>query len=207
MELINNPEYLEAVSFDTYSYASTECETVVEEQTNTDINELSVPLDENSSNFKVDENYINQKRLAYLDKKITPIFLALIKTEDFEFGKKNESVLLIEEQLKINSVATQNWFNKLYIKNFSNNEKTLIGLLRVVESLDQQALHPTAETMAIAALSHKNDEIKELGIRIFENWGSINSYELLKNLKVGPQWLQDYINQVIKDIEAELWLS
>jgi hypothetical protein len=171
-----------------------------------DFDELFISVDENSTNFKLDENYINQNRIDYLDQKITPLFISLIKNEDFEFGKKNESVRLIEEQLELNSVATQNWFNKLYIKYFSADENILIGLLRVVESLNEHSLHPTGEIMAIAALSHKNDEVKELGIRIFENWCSLNSYEILKNIKVDTVWLQDYINQVIKDIEIELCL-
>jgi hypothetical protein len=171
-----------------------------------DFDELFISVDENSTNFKLDENFVNQKRIDYLEQKITPLFISLVKNEDFEFGKKNESGKLIEEQLKFNSVATQNWFNKLYIRYFATDENILIGLLRVVESLNEQSLHPTGEIMAIAALSHKNDEVKELGIRIFENWCSLNSYEILKSIKVETVWLQDYINQVIKDIEVELCL-
>lgn len=171
-----------------------------------DFDELLISVDENSTNFKLDENLINQKRIDYLEQKVTPFLISLIKNEDFEFGKKSESVKLIEEQLQFNSVATQNWFNKLYIKYFPSDEKILIGLLRIVEYLNEQSLHPTGEIMAIAALSHKNNEVKELGVRIFENWCSLNSYEILKSIKIETLWLQEYINQVIKDIEAELCL-
>ncbi|HRN47179.1 MAG TPA: hypothetical protein PKW69_04020 [Niabella sp.] len=171
-----------------------------------DFDELFISVDENSTNFKLDENFINQKRIDYLEQKITPLLISLIKNEDFEFGKKNETVKLIEQQLEFNSVATQNWFNKLYIKYFASDEKILIGLLRIVESLNETSLHPTGEIMAIAALSHKNDEVKELGVRIFENWCSLHSYEILKSIKVETVWLQEYITQVIKDIEIELCL-
>lgn len=171
-----------------------------------DFDKLFISVDENSTNFKLDENYINQKRIDYLEQKITPLLISLIKNEDFEFGKKNETIKLIEQQLEFNSVATQNWFNKLYIKYFASDEKILIGLLRIVEALNETALHPTGEIIAIAALSHKNDEVKELGVRIFENWCSLSSYEILKNIKVETVWLQEYIDQVIKDIEIELCL-
>jgi len=171
-----------------------------------DFDEIFISVDENSTNFKLDENLINQKRISYLEQKVSPLLISLIKNEDFEFGKTNESVKIIEEQFEFNSVATQNWFNKLYIKYYACDEKILIGLLRIVESLHEKALHPTGEIMAIAALSHKNDEVKELGVRIFENWCSLTSYEILKSIKVETVWLQEYIDQVIKDIEVELCL-
>lgn len=195
IDLTTNPS-LEIDNYDLFDF----------EELKFDFDELFISVDENSTNFKLDENFINQKRIDYLEQKITPLLISLIKNEDFEFGKKNETVKLIEQQLEFNSVATQNWFNKLYIKYFASDEKILIGLLRIVESLNETSLHPTGEIMAIAALSHKNDEVKELGVRIFENWCSLNSYEILKSIKVETVWLQEYITQVIKDIEIELCL-
>lgn len=162
--------------------------------------------DEFSTNYQVDENSINEKRAQYLDEKITPQFLSLIKEEDFEFGQRSKSINLVEEQLQTNTIATQNWFNKLYLYYFRADEKILLSLLKVVEYLDKELFFPTGQTMAISALSHKNDEIKEMGVRIFENWCSIESYEMLKNLKVETIWLQKYIDQVVKDLEEELCL-
>tara|TARA_R110000868_G_scaffold318429_1_gene579167 strand:+ start:594 stop:782 length:189 start_codon:yes stop_codon:yes gene_type:complete len=57
--------------------------------------------------------------------------------------------------------------------------------------------------MALAALVHKNDEIKELGIRAFENWNSPNSLEVLKNVKIEANWLNEYLTQVIEDLTEE----
>lgn len=176
------------------------------EELHFDFDELFLSFDENSTNFKLDENLINQKRCDFLEQKVTPLIISLIKNEDFEFGKKNESVKLVEDQLEINSAATHIWFNNLFIKFFANDEKMLIGLLSIVESINEKSLHPIAEIMALAALTHKNDEVKELGVRIFENWSSLYSYEILRNIKVDTSWLQEYINQVIKDIEEELCL-
>ena len=57
--------------------------------------------------------------------------------------------------------------------------------------------------MALSALSHKNDEIKELGIRAFESWGSKNSLETLKQISVEATWLKEYLDQVIHDLSTE----
>ena len=202
MEIINN-----VIGFDTNpSYELDNYDVKEFEEPKFDFEELFISVDENSTNFRLDENLVNQKRIEYLEQKITPLFLTLIKNEDFEFGKKNESVKLIEEQLELNFAATQNWFGNLYIKNFRSNENVFIGLLRIVEALKEEALHPIGKIMAMAALNHENDEVKELGIRIFENWCSIESYDILKGIRVDTIWLQEYINQVIKDIEVELCL-
>lgn len=168
--------------------------------------EIELSEDENSTNYSINENQLNAERLEFLENKITPLFLSIIKSEDFEFGQRSESINLVEEQLKINQVATQNWFNKLYLKYFASNDTILLSLLRIVEYVDKDLLYPTGQTMALASLSHRNDEVKEMGVRILESWCCAESYEILKNLKVESTWLQEYINQVLIDIKEELCL-
>jgi hypothetical protein len=161
----------------------------------------------NDTNYIVSENEIMENRLHYLKAEISPLFISLVKTEDFEFGQKSESIKLVENELKTNKIATQNWLNDLYIQYFSSDEKVLIGILRIIEYFDEETLYPISQTIALASLVNKNDEIKEICIRIFENWGSLRSYQILKGIKTDTKWLQLYINQVIKDIEKELCLS
>lgn len=162
--------------------------------------------DESSTNFAISESKRNADRLKYLDERITPLLLSYIRNEDYEFGQRCDSINLVEEQLKLNEIATQNWFNKLYLRFFSTDESILLSLLRIVEYLDKELFFPTGQTMALASLSHRNDEIKEMGIRIFENWYCVESYDILKNLHVETAWLQEYIEQVKKDLEEELCL-
>lgn len=161
---------------------------------------------ESSTNYVKDENQINNERLIYLEENITPFLLSLFRNEDYESGQKCESIRLVEEQLKINKVATQNWFNKLYLKYFTSDEKTLLNLLRIVEYIDRDLLYPTGQTMALASLTHKNDEIKEMSVMFFESWVSIESYNILKNVSVETKWLQDYIDHVKLDLKEELCL-
>ena len=171
------------------------------------INEIYIKPKENNTNYIISEDEINEKRLDYLNSEITPIFISILKSEDFEYGLKSESIRIVEENLNINKGATINWFNDLYVKYFTNDVHILIGLLRIVEFLDRDSLNSVGYTMAIASFSHKENEVKELGIRILENWCDINTYFILKNIKIDTNWLQSYINQVIKDFEKELCLS
>lgn len=159
-----------------------------------------------STNYHPSENEINNERLKYLDERITPLFLSVIKYEDFEFGQRCESINLVEENLRINKIATQNWLNKLYLQYFAKDERVLLSLLRIINYLSKDLFYSTCQTIALSAISHRNDEIKEMGIRIFENWGSVESYSILKAIKVDSVWLQKFIDEVIHDLEKELCL-
>ena len=53
---------------------------------------------------------------------------------------------------------------------------------------------------------HKSVEVKEMAIRVFENWNTIESYTFLKNCTLTPAWLEDYKNEVLANIEEELCL-
>lgn len=164
--------------------------------------------DLNSSNYRLTENLINNQRIEYLEKMVSPLFITLLKYDEFEFGTKGESVKLMEEHLKINTLATITWFKSLYLHYFANDDKILIGILKVIDalSLENEAIQFEGKFMAMAALLHKNNEIKELGVRIFENNCSFDNYNILRNIHVETKWLQDYINQVKVDFKKELCL-
>lgn len=150
------------------------------------------------------ENKINTLRSRVLDKRFTDEFLSILREEDFEFGFISRSEELLNEQLRINALATRNWLNELFIKYFSD-EVIIIGILRIIGRFEPNQIFPQGQTIALAALNHSNIEIKELGIRAFEKWGSHESLEILKNIQVDtPPWLKEYIEDVIKDLKEQL---
>lgn len=178
------------------------------------INESNISVYNLSYDFFIPSNYsasssenkINVSKEEYLRKYITPKFLSLVKEEEFEFGFISRSEELIREQLQINALATRNWLNEIFISHF-DNEIVLIGLLRIIGRFDESIIFPQGQTIALGVLSHSNDEIKELGIRAFEKWCSAESLSILKKLNLNSSWLQDYVNEVITDIEEQLCLS
>ncbi len=149
------------------------------------------------------ENKVNFLRSKLLDSKFTNEFLSILRDEDFEFGFISRSEKLIYEQLNINALATRNWLNELFIKYFSN-ETIIIGILRILGRFDPSLIFPQGQTIALAALNHSNDEIKELSIRAFEKWCSVESLGILKSIQVDTPWLQEYILDVISDFEEQL---
>jgi len=150
----------------------------------------------------INENIINKKRAIKLEKEFTHKLLHFLREDEFEYGFKNRADLLIKEQMHINNLATKEWLNKLYVSNF-NNPDILIGILRLISRQNVDEISPEGKTMAIGALSHKNPEVQECGIRVFESWGTLDSLKILENVEVHSHWLKDYLSKVIGNIQTE----
>ncbi len=163
-----------------------------------------VVLDDKHS-YDSTENTLNKVRSKLLNKAYTRQFIKIICEEDFEFGYISRSEEIVRDQLKVNELATRNWLNEIFIQHFAD-EKIAIGVLRIIGRFEPSEIFPQGQTIALAALIHKSDEIKELGVRAFEKWCSYESYEILKSVQVESKWLSDYIDAVIEDFEDQLCL-
>lgn len=162
-----------------------------------DISPLTTTIPSQRQN-KHDDSY-----REYLTDYVTPILLNLIRHEDFEFGESSPSIELIETHLANRKYVTLDWFDSLYTQYYGSDENVFIGLLRIVEFIGKD-MYPLGKTMAIAAIAHKNDEIKELGLRILEADCSVETLCILKNLDVIAPWLLAYVKHIISDFEQEL---
>ena len=149
------------------------------------------------------ENYINKKRLDTLKENFTRELIMLIREEEFEYGLDTKADILVRKKMEQNFLATKEWLNTIFIESFTNT-RILLGVLIIISRFDYSMIYPEGQIMATAALSHKNPEIQECSVRAFENWGNRESLNILKNLKVSTEWLQEYINEVIDDLEKEL---
>ena len=160
-----------------------------------------------SSSSLSPENEFNEAREKELDRLMTPKFLAVLAEEDFEFGLESPTENLIRDLLKTNRAVTKDWLNILFLKYWTTDVAVVVGILRLLGRFDEIELGAMGKTIALAALSHKNDEIKDLGIRAFENWISVDSVNILKETDTNTEWLDNYRRQVISDLESQLCLS
>jgi len=149
------------------------------------------------------ENSINKQRLDRFRKEFSSNLFKCLKEQDFEYGVDTPADELVRKMLAKNESVTKEWLNELFVENFSD-QVVIIGLLRVISHFYYQEVSPQGPTMALAALSNANAEVRECGIRAFENWSNMESLKVLKNIKCDEQWLNDYLQQVITDIEEEL---
>ena len=150
----------------------------------------------------LDENAINARRMNYLNTNVKSTLIRLFKDEEFDFGYDSKSEMLLKEEFKQNETATKSWLNSLFLE-YYDNITVLTGILRILGRFEEKLIFPEGMAMALGGFSHKSDEVKELCIRAFENWGSKNSLKVLRNTKVEINWLQEYINEIVTSLEKE----
>ena len=149
-----------------------------------------------------DENEINKSRLNIFEKDFSARLISFILGEHFEYGYDNQADILVRDLMSKNKIVTKEWLNNIYNRNYGKSD-IMIGIFRLIARFNPEDINPQGQTMATAALIHKDTEVQECAIRAFESWASIESLEVLKNLDIHQGWLKDYLDSVIKDIEVK----
>jgi len=151
----------------------------------------------------IDENKMNELRLAGFHQ-LSDSLLRLIGDTDFEYGFESEAERFIRKCLSINAVQTRDWLNQIFIDRFDEPWAAL-GILQAIAHLELFEIKPQGPTMALAALKHEDAEVRECGIRAFEQWGGPESLKMLHSIsKPEEDWLSDYYIQVVRDLEDDL---
>lgn len=144
------------------------------------------------------------KVIAFFNRNYKSRLLSLIYSDSFEPGYANNSIAFIKDLFKYGENAVVQWISQLYQENL-NEPRVLIGLLHINIYFSQE-FHSIGIIMALAAMTNKSQEVKELGVRVLESNCCIEHYQALKSIKCEDIWLMDYIEQVISDFEEELCL-
>jgi hypothetical protein len=158
-------------------------------------------LESHSSSLKEEKEDLNSV-LERFHNQYTINFISIILEQDFEYGYESKADLFIENLMKKNNIITKTWLNDIFLDYF-HIPKIIIGVLQVLSHIDYYDVIPQGPTIAVAALTHKNAEVRETGVRCFENWAAEESLSVLQNLRDSEDWLQDYINQVIEDLQHQ----
>jgi hypothetical protein len=151
------------------------------------------------------ENQINNARLRNFRDRYEGEFLALLRTCEFEYGFDSLADAFVETRLRENALVTMHWIGLLFLKHL-DDPAVAVGILRVLAHLKYEACSQGI-SIAIAATRHLNHEVQECGIRAFENWGTPDSLKILENLTFSEAWLQEYVNQVVEDLRAQIVAS
>lgn len=149
------------------------------------------------------ENSLNRQRMDRFRAEFSANLLKLLREQDFEYGVDTPADELVRKTFTENQSIAKEWLNQLFVENYYD-QTVIMGILRVISHIEYQEIAPQGPTMALAALSNKNAEVRECGIRAFENWSTLESLEVLKNVKCHEKWLNDYLQQVIADLNEEL---
>lgn len=176
---------------------------------NTLYNPLEIGLIKKEENTIIDESKARFKSNAqfkkHIESKFQDIFVSTLKNQELEIDYKNHIEVLLENYFLENEYVTKDWLNEIYVSNYSDT-RFLINIIKIIGNLDKKILKSFGIVISGSALIHKNVEVKEMAIRVFENWNTIESYTFLKNCQLTPKWLNDYKDEVLSNIEEELCL-
>jgi hypothetical protein len=164
--------------------------------------------DKHFDTVSISDRRSNAKEKSICEEKIlvarANFLSAMLCEESFETGMSTPSeeyiIKLYDTEGKI---SVNNLLNKIYLDHLENTN-IVLGLLHIISHFDYDIVHPQGQTMALASLSHKDDEVKEFGIKCFENWEHPDGIRILESVDVGAKWLKEYAGMVILDLKSML---
>ncbi|MGH0593348.1 hypothetical protein ACQVPY_13755 [Bacillus pretiosus] len=141
-------------------------------------------------------------REEYLKKEANQFF-SILRNDYVEAGYYSSSELYLKSKLQEEPMVVKSLLNTFFYENLSSPEM-LVKLLHIISDIDYDIMKPEGPIIAMAAATHNSDEVNEYAIRVFEKWANTESLTVLKNMRFHEEWLQEYANEVITDLEEEL---
>jgi hypothetical protein len=130
---------------------------------------------------------------------------SIIMNENFEYGIDTRADILIRSLMQFDPSGTRNLLIGIFLRNWDvDNIPLLLGILRIIARCE---VFTEGVTIAKTALSHRDVEVQECGVRVFESWGTIECLKELENIKVGTMWLQEYIDEVVLDLRKDIVMT
>lgn len=149
----------------------------------------------NTTSKTIHDDVVNFK-MAVVEK-----FKSNIASEELEFGIIGKTTKDTKEFLVINKDYTVNAITQYAIDNFEN-ANIVYSVLHTLAHLDYNLIEPAGVTFAITAALHPSLEIKDFAIQCFDMWESKKSLDYLKIIEIESLWLNDYLQEVIANIES-----
>ena len=126
--------------------------------------------------------------------------LSLIDSTHFEYGFTSEvDEFLLSAFNEFGSLARE-WMEDIFHE-ILDHPSVACGLLRTLAHFKYSDIRPQGVSMAVIAFSHDDVEVRECGIRCFENWGDPSALSILKSARIEERWLADYLTKVISYLE------
>jgi len=125
-----------------------------------------------------------------------------VENQGFEDGFQHPSENLIFEYMNRYPALTKRWLQQTFLRNYRHPE-IIIAILRTITHFDISNIDPECKILSVAALSHKNSEIREAAISVFEAWGTPDAIDYLQNYNENKPWITQYRDKVIQELKEK----
>ncbi|HHK6029064.1 hypothetical protein [Neisseria sp. P0008.S004] len=155
-----------------------------------------------SSKFPLSE-IINSEFEKGIKEKFEPEFLNFIL--NFEVLLDRDSY--IEKRLfsffDENQHVTSHWFSDIYYQ-YADKSFVLVNLLKIIAKIHDIKSCETISKFrmfVLAALGHKDIEVKDFALQVFELWNDKSVLKVLENIPpLVPEWLENYRQTIISEL-------
>lgn len=155
-----------------------------------------------TSNDK-DSTINEENEFKKLYEKYSKIIFNLTRNDIIEDGMYSESEKFVlklmneDEYLAINVLS-------FTISRYFYDDKLLISILNIISGFSSNILEktPCFKSLVVGCLSNKNVFVKEVALKFFENSGTIDDIEILKNIDIKQSWLNEYRKEIISYLEG-----
>lgn len=142
-------------------------------------------------------------------------FIQLLFNADFEDGNTNQAIEYIDNQLKLNSIATSNWiaefFSKYSTPEATDNENSIniiYGLLRIIAYLNNHDcfdyIKGTLTLILRLSLKINIPYLQEAGLMVIESWRSHDCLQILKEESFKDKYISKYADLLLQELIKEL---
>lgn len=150
-----------------------------------------------SSKISNDDSYNEE-----IQQKFKADLLFYIENEEIGLGTYTEADKLLEKYLNNHNIITQSMLSNICKDNIKNPD-ILCKVLLLISRIEPSKLDQTGHIIAMAALNHGNNDVKEYAIRVYENFSDKNALEFLEESKEDVYWIQQYKEEIIRDLKEK----
>lgn len=157
------------------------------------------------SNTNIDNKILNEAINKFIDNikiNFENKFISYIRNNELSEFFDSDIEKEFFNYYETSDVSTQKWLADIWVKNLNND----FIILNIVKIISKFRFNDTQMYLMIQTLfSSQNIELRDFAIRFFESMADENSLRILKSTKIDyPNWLEEYRQQVVYDIEETL---
>jgi hypothetical protein len=123
-----------------------------------------------------------------------------VENQGFEDGFEHPAEDLVRQYMDHYPSLTKRWLQQTFLRNYRSSE-IIVAILKTIAHFNLSQIDPECKILSVAALSHKNPEVREAAISVFDAWSTPDAIDYLENYNENKPWLTHYRDKVLQQLK------
>lgn len=128
-----------------------------------------------------------------------------VENQGFEDGFEHPAEDLVRQYMDHYPSLAKRWLQQTFLRNYRSPE-IIVAILKTITHFNLSQIDPECKILSVAALSHKNAEVREAAISVFDAWGTPDAIDYLENYNENKPWLTHYRDKVLQQLKDKYGL-